>query len=279
MKPINNNNKLSPFPTTSMNRSVPTIYRSLPIVQSSSTLATRDHMVQQQLKETTATVGKTNTTGTTVKIPRAEFESLITNKIFCLPMEKLNLQETQKQLGLECETCEFQQTSTLCEFICVAQAKDGKERCKFSISLWEVQSSQNAEKTNCVFQLDRLQGCPFYLKQVVARIVSKHIATAPQPKEEMKKCKLFRAPKLPENFLENDCGVDVASVENAIKLATCNQQEQRVQGAAILADLCCESPNFASVFRSINGLEKIAVLKQDSNPYIQQAISRILAAA
>jgi hypothetical protein len=90
-----------------------------------------------------------------------------------------------------------------------------------------------------------------------------------------KKPKLFRAPALPES-LKEESKPEPSSVESAIALATSNVYEQRVQGAVVLADLCTQSPEFASVFKSINGPERIASLQHDSNSYVQRAVSRIL---
>jgi hypothetical protein len=199
------------------------------------------------------------------KFPAVPFSGMLQNPIV---KEDVNVEELHQKLKSVCASCEFTNTSTLCEFSCTAQAEDGNEQCKFIVSLW---SAPHCDR-KCLIQIDRHAGCPFFFRQLLVRIGGAPCAAS---ETSAKKPKLFRAPALPES-LKEEMSMEPTAVESAISLATSNVYEQRVQGAVVLADLCTQSPEFASLFKSINGVERIACLKNDSNSYVQRAVTRIL---
>jgi hypothetical protein len=199
------------------------------------------------------------------KFPVVPFPGMIQNPVV---KEDLDVEELQRKLVSVCASCDFKNTSSVCEFSCTAQAEDGNEQCKFVMSLWSAPQCPR----KCIIQVDRHAGCPFFFRQIIAKVVG-----APCANSETctKKPRLFRAPALPES-LKEESKPELSSVESAIALATSNVYEQRVQGAVVLADLCTQSTEFASVFKSVNGIERIATLQHDSNSYVQRAVSRIL---
>jgi len=205
-----------------------------------------------------------------VRFPVAPFSGLVQNPIV---KENVDVHEVETLLRAVCSTVEFRCTASTCEFVCVAEAHDGNEQCKFAVSFWGIPHSPS----KCLIQVDRHAGCPFFFRQIVSKTVGTPCSNGDSCESKSKQApRLFRAPKLPEAFTEEKAPVDSAAVESAIALATSNIHEQRLQGALVLADLCAESKGFSEVFKSVNGVERIACLKTDSNSYIQRAVSRIL---
>jgi hypothetical protein len=200
------------------------------------------------------------------RFPIAPFPGMIQNPIVKVDV---NVEELHKALSSVCASCDLKSTATVCEFTCLAQAEDGNEQCRFVVSLFGV---PNCPKT-CIIQVDRHSGCPFFFRQVVTKTIG---TPCSESKSAPRKPNLFRAPKLPESLSDDESKPDASSVESVIALATSNIFEQRTQGALVLADLCAESSAFALAFKEANGVEKISCLKNDSNSYVQRAVSRIL---
>jgi hypothetical protein len=225
----------------------------------------QEPFVVQQKSKSAATQEQVAPLAPRCKFPVVPFPGMLQNP---LVKEDCNVEELHRKLVSVCASCEFKNTPSICEFICVAQAEDGSEQCKFVVNLWSSPHCPN----KCFIQVDRHAGCPFFFRQVLCKVVGSPCA---ESETCAKKPRLFRAPALPES-LKEESKPDTSSVESAIALATSNVYEQRVQGAVVLADLCTQSPEFASVFKSVNGLERISMLHNDSNSYVQRAVSRIL---
>jgi hypothetical protein len=188
------------------------------------------------------------------------------NQITCpIVRDSIDLEEILSKLSEVCKSCELRRTANVCEFQCSAQAGDGWEQCKFTVSVWHAPHSGKY-----LLQADRLSGCPFFFNQLVAKSLGGGKAGEQR--------KLFRCPKLPESMME-DSTPDQACVDSAIRLATSTWYEQRVQGIEVLADLIAENPRLLEVFKGLNGFERIAALRSDVNDHVQRAYSRILVCA
>ena len=252
-----------PFPPITMasTSSSRTVYRSLPVAASPVQFSRMGEMPSAPAKQT-ASFSTSAPIKPAYKFPAVPFECMLQNPLI---KEEVDVEELQRTLSKVCATCELRRTPSICELSCTAMAEDGNEQCKFTISIW----TTHHEKI--LLQVDRLSGCPFFFRQTIAKTLMGKLP------EQCKLKRLFRAPPLPESLKdESPSEVDVSSVESAIAQAISEVHEQRIQGALVLADLCAENPNFASVFKSINGVERIACLKNDSNSYVKRAVSRIL---
>jgi len=183
---------------------------------------------------------------------------------------EVDIAELQKKLAKYCSRCELRRTPQTCEFDCLAEASDGVEECNFIVNLWSVPEGEEGALGRFLIQIDRCSGCPFFFKDILAKTFNV-LRTEEQPQK-----KLFRPLQLPECMCDSGSGIKRECLENLIKLATSDVFEQRVQGVLALADLCARDKNFAAVFKSVDGPNRIAKLQNDSDCCIKRAVARIL---
>jgi len=249
------------------------VYRSLPV--SASILAARttsspsaeivsaapkQDVAQQQSKELLA-----------LPYPPVPVASLDTDN--ALWFDQIDLEGIKKKLEAVSQKCELRRTPTTCELICTAQANDGFETCQFTMNVWQIPEGEAGAQGKYLVQVDRGWGCPFLFKQVLSNAFA--------PPEGKKFNRFFRVPKLPECMCDEGKGIKKECVENAIKLASSENLEQRTQGVLTLATLSVEGNEaFHAMFKSVDGPTRIKKLQSEtpeSDSLIKRAMDRIIA--
>jgi hypothetical protein len=233
------------------------VYRSIPITTSAASfdrLRTERDLVFNCKVTPIERVQETQKN----QLPVVPFVSLLEGAFY---RDNVDLGDIQQKLSGVCSSCVLTQNDSVCEFDCLAEAKDGNEVCKFSVNLW----SQSAAPS-CVIQVDRHAGCPYFFKKIIAQTINEM---------DSSNLKMFRVPKLPDSMVDEET-IDAQFVENIIALAISELLEERLSGLLVLANLCSADPRFISVFKDLNGIERLTPLRTDSNVYVQKALSRIL---
>jgi len=234
------------------------VYRSIPISESTSSV----FGIERTAGKSVPVSSPESSSSGKLDIPFAPFDILLENGVY---LDHEDVPAIQKKLLELCSTCVLKRSKSACEFHCQAQAEDGNEQCRFSVNLW-----RDPKQPAVVVQADRHSGCPYLFRQLIAKSVGDG--------NWHDKPKWFRVPDLPEEILQEESAADIQSVEEVIRYATSDLLEQRIAGLAVAADLCNRSTEFCTAFKSLNGFSRIASLKQDSNIFVQKAVSRILAA-
>jgi hypothetical protein len=253
--------------------SVPTVYRSLPVMVSSSVVGEQGNEISRKV-EPRAKNGSIEGASTSEPLafpyPPVPVQCL-SNGNGVIWKDHVDLEAVKKRLSSVCTSAKLVQTKSTCQFVCTADAPDGNERVNFLFNIWAVPEGEEGAFGRYLVVLERCSGCPYFFNQLIAAAFSVLLP-------ECKKGKMFRVPKLPECMSDAGDGIRLPCVEAAISMATSDVCEQRFQGLGTLSQLCSEkNDTFLALFRTAQGPARISKLTNDPDAFVQKTVINILA--